>query len=119
VWLLKNSLLVCHNHALLSHYIQTHRGKLDLAYTVNQGRFEPEPPSESEQARMDSNTFLRAVVMPEFRKYSSPPQEEKAPFVRGRRGNPTDRHFSDEEIESMTAKQYRENVLGNKRGNGE
>jgi hypothetical protein len=46
-------------------------------------------------------------------------QEEKAPFVRGRRGNPTDRHFSDEEIESMTAKQYRENVLGIKRGNGE
>jgi hypothetical protein len=54
-----------------------------------------------------------------IRKYPSPPQEEKAPFVRGRRGNPTDRHFSDEEIESMTAKQYRENVLGIKRGNGE
>jgi hypothetical protein len=99
--------------------LQPTESNLDLAYTVNHSLFEPAPPSESEQARMGSDEFLRAVVLPELRKHSSPPQEDQHPFVRGRRGTPANRHFSDEEIEAFTAKEYREFVLGIKRGNGE
>jgi hypothetical protein len=99
--------------------LQPTPSNLDLAYKANQSLFEPEPPSKSEQARMGSDEFLRAVVLPELRKHSSPPQEDKHPFVRGRRGDPANRTFSDEEIENFTAKEYREYVLGIKRGNGE
>jgi len=79
----------------------------------------PPPPNDAEQRRMGSDEFLQRVVLPEFRKHSSPPQEDRAPFVRGRRTTPASRYFSDEEIETTTAQEYREAVLGIKRDNGE
>jgi hypothetical protein len=91
---------------------------LDLAHEVCQGLFEPAPPSEEEQSRMRADEFLKAVVLPEFKKMQRAPNHDKNPLVRGRRGTPDGRVYAAEEEELMSAKEYREKILGIRRGNG-